>query len=164
MAHEIPHAQARFRISGECRDPQKLEGAHSESDLRTAFAGDDRLRYLGYVERVEDLYLSSDIIVMPSRWQEPLGLIGIEAGACRKPVVAMRSGGIPEVIVEGETGFLVEIGDVDALAQRTAHLIDDADLRQRMGTAARARVESVFTTDPVRRLEAIYESLAGNTA
>lgn len=161
MAHKICDPRARFLIAGECRDPRKFEGAYSEADLKDAFAGDDRLRYLGYLERVEDLYLTSDIIVMPSRWQEPLGLIGIEAGACGRPVVATRSGGIPEVVVEGETGYLVEIGDVEALAERTARLIGDASLRKRMGEAARRRVESGFTTAPVRVLESIYQRMVG---
>jgi glycosyltransferase involved in cell wall biosynthesis len=164
MAKRLSHPDVRFLIAGECRDPEKFEGSYSEASLQAAFAGDPRLRYLGYLSRVEDLYRSSDIIVVPSRWQEPLGLINLEAGACHKPVVATRSGGIPEIIIDGENGFLVEIGDVDALAERTARLIEDADLRQRMGAAARARVESVFTTEPVRKLESIYEKLCRKMA
>lgn len=161
MAHRIDRPNARFLIAGECRDPKKFAGAYSEADLERAFAGDERFRYLGYLEQIQDLYHTSDIIVMPSRWQEPLGLIGIEAGACGKPVVATRSGGIPEVVLEGETGLLVEIGDVEGLAQSVRVLIDDRDLRRKMGEAARARVEANFTTAPVHELEAIYEKLAG---
>ncbi|HEX7970913.1 MAG TPA: glycosyltransferase family 4 protein [Thiobacillus sp.] len=160
MAKRIPHPDARFLIAGECRDPDKFDGSYSEADLQAAFAGDPRLRYLGYVSRVEDLYRSSDIVVVPSRWQEPLGLINLEAGACRKPVVATRSGGIPEIIDDGENGFLVDIGDVDALVEKVALLIGDANLRLRMGEAARARVEDDFTTRPVRELEALYERMA----
>lgn len=160
MAKRIPHPNARFLIAGECRDPKKYDGAYSEASLQAAFAGDSRLRYLGYLSRVEDLYRSSDIVVVPSRWQEPLGLINLEAGACRKPVVATRSGGIPEIINDGENGFLVEIGDVDALAARVTELIDNSALRARMGEAARSRVEADFTTRPVRELEALYEKIA----
>lgn len=161
MAHRIDLPNARFLIAGECRDPKKFEGAYSEDDLVRAFAGDERFRYLGYLEQVEDLYRSSDIIVMPSRWQEPLGLIGIETGACGKPVVATRSGGIPEVVLDGETGLLVEIGDVEGLARGVRMLMDDRNRRERMGEAARRRVEEKFTTAPVRELEAVYEELAG---
>lgn len=160
MAKRIPHANARFLIAGECRDPEKFEGAYSEAGLAEAFGDDPRFRYLGYLDRVEDLYASSDIIVMPSRWQEPLGLITIEAGACRKPVVATRSGGIPEVIVDGETGLLAPIGDVDALAAHVTRLIDDPALRMRLGVAARQRVETHFTAAPVRALESVFASLA----
>jgi glycosyltransferase involved in cell wall biosynthesis len=160
MAKRLSHPDARFLIAGECRDPKKTADAYSESTLVEAFGGDPRLRYLGYLSRVEDLYRTSDIVVVPSRWQEPLGLINIEAGACRKPVVATRSGGIPEIITDGDNGYLVEIGDVEALCSKVATLIEDPALRQRMGEAARARVEADFTTRPVRELEALYEKLA----
>jgi glycosyltransferase involved in cell wall biosynthesis len=160
MAKRLPYANARFLIAGECRDPEKFEGSYSEASLTEAFGDDSRLRYLGYLDRVEDLYATSDIVVMPSRWEEPLGLITIEAGACRKPVVATRSGGIPEVVIEGETGLLVDIGDVDGLAAQVARLIDDPALRTRMGEAARARVETHFTVAPVRKLESIFQSLS----
>jgi glycosyltransferase involved in cell wall biosynthesis len=160
MAKRIPHPDARFLIAGECRDPNKHEGSYSESELHAALSGDLRLRYIGYLSRVEDLYRSSNIVVVPSRWQEPLGLINLEAGACRKPVVATRSGGIPEIITDGENGFLVEIGDVDALVEKVAMLIDDADLRERMGDAARTRIEANFTTRPVRELETLYVKFA----
>lgn len=156
MAKRLPHPQARFLIAGECRDPHKFEGSYSEASLKEAFGDDARLRYLGYLERVEDLYRASDIVVVPSRWQEPLGLINLEAGACRTPVVATRSGGIPEIVTDGENGFLVDIGDVAALADRAGRLIDDAGLRTRMGEAGRARVEAEFTTQPVRALEEVF--------
>lgn len=159
MAKRLPHPHARFLIAGECRDPEKFTGSYSEASLAAAFGGDTRLRYLGYLDRVEDLYRASDVVVVPSRWQEPLGLINLEAGACRTPVVATRSGGIPEIVVDGENGFLVDIGDVAALANRVQRLIDDGALRARMGEAGRARVEAEFTTKPVRELEKLLLSL-----
>lgn len=160
MARRLPHPNARFLIAGECRDPKKITDAYSEADLVEAFGGDTRLRYLGYLSRVEDLYRTSDIVVVPSRWQEPLGLINLEAGACRKPVVATRSGGIPEIIRDGDNGYLVNIGDMDALCGKVAALIEDPTLRQRVGDAARTRVEADFTTRPVRELEALYAKVA----
>lgn len=160
MAHRLPHKQARFLIAGECRDPDKFSGSYSPASLEAAFADDSRLRYLGYIERVEDLYLASDIVVVPSRWQEPLGLINLEAGACRTPVVATRSGGIPEVVRDGDTGYLVDIGDIDALADRVGRLIDDPVLRARLGEAARARVETDFSSLPVRTFETVLQQFA----
>ena len=160
MARKLPHANARFLIAGECRDPAIYTGAYSEASLTEAVGGDTRLRYLGYLSRVEDLYRVSDIVVVPSRWQEPLGLINLEAGACYTPVVATRSGGIPEIIRDGDNGYLVDIGDVDALCDKVSALIKDPALRRRMGASARARVEADFTTRPVRELEALYDKLA----
>jgi glycosyltransferase involved in cell wall biosynthesis len=155
MARKIPHPNARFLIAGECRDPQKFPGSYSEQDLAKLAQGDVRIRYIGYVKDVEDVYHTADIVVVPSRWQEPLGLINLEAGACRKPVVATRVGGIPEVVEDGVNGYLVEPGDVDALAARVAGLITDPALRIRMGEAGRSRVERDFTTRPVREFETL---------
>lgn len=87
-----------------------------------------------------------------------MGLINLEAGACRKPVVATRVGGIPEVVEDGVNGFLTEPGDIDALAEKVAALIADPNLRTRMGEAGRARVERDFTTRPVREFEALLLS------
>jgi len=161
MAKRIPNPNARFLIAGECRDPKVFEGAYTEADLTAAFQGDTRMRYLGYLKRVEDLYLSSDIIVVPSRWQEPLGLINLEAGACRKPVVATRVGGIPEVVEDGVNGYLVEPGNVEELAERVDKLIADQALRASMGQAGRNLVEQNFTARPVREFEALLLSYAG---
>lgn len=160
MAKHIPDQHARFLIAGECRDPAKFEGAYSEQDLAAAIGGDTRIRYVGYLSNIEDLYRASDIVVMPSRWQEPLGLINLEAGATRLPVVATRVGGIPEIIRDGENGYLVEPGDVAGMAECVARLVADAELRSRIGSRGRAVVESQFTDHPVRQLEALFERLA----
>jgi glycosyltransferase involved in cell wall biosynthesis len=155
MARKIPNPNVCFLIAGECRDPRKFPGSYSEQDLKDMAGGDARIRYIGYVKDVENVYHTADIVVVPSRWQEPLGLINLEAGACRKPVVATRVGGIPEVVEDGVNGYLVEAGDVDALAARVAALISDPALRTRMGEAGRARVERDFTTRPVREFETL---------
>lgn len=155
MAREIADPDARFLIAGECRDPRRFPGSYSAQDLADMAGGDSRIRYIGYVEAVENVYHTADIVVVPSRWQEPLGLINLEAGACRKPVVATRVGGIPEVVEDGVNGYLVEPGDVDALRTRVARLMADPALRARMGEAGRARVEAAFTTRPVRAFEAL---------
>jgi glycosyltransferase involved in cell wall biosynthesis len=125
-------------------------------------AGDTRIRYIGYRKDVENVYHTADIVVVPSRWQEPLGLINLEAGACRKPVVATRVGGIPEVIEDGMNGYLVESGDVETLAARVTALIADPALRQKMGEEGRATVEQNFTTHPVREFEKLLLSYAAS--
>jgi glycosyltransferase involved in cell wall biosynthesis len=155
MARLISDPDARFLIAGECRDPKIFPGSYSEQDLNVLAGGDARIRYVGYVAQVENVYHTADIVVVPSRWQEPLGLINLEAGACRKPVVATRVGGIPEVVKDGMNGFLVEPGDVEALAERVGQLIADPALRVRMGEAGRVNVEQNFTTRPVREFETL---------
>lgn len=166
MAHRVGNPKASFLIAGKCRDPQKFPGSYSPQDLADMIGDDRRIRFLDYISAPENVYRTSDIIVMPSRWNEPLGLINLEAGACRRPVVATRVGGIPEAIEDGVTGYLVEPGDVEALAQRVSHLIDDPEQRRRMGEAGRRRVEREFTSKTVVEFEDLllrYISEAGRS-
>ncbi len=160
MAHRISDPDARFLIAGECRDPEKFPGSYSEHDLNSLAGGDTRIRYIGYIDQVENVYHTADIVVVPSRWQEPLGLINLEAGVCRKPVVATRAGGIPEVVDDGVNGFLVEPGDVEGLAERVAQLIADSALRACLGEAGRTRVKQNFTSKPVREFESLLLNIS----
>lgn len=159
LAHAISTSSTRFLIVGECRDPARFPGSYTEERLRSEIGGDTRIRYVGYRADVENIYRASDIVVMPSRGGEPFGLITIEAGASRRPVVATRDGGVPEVIQHGENGFLADPEDIAALVHHTKLLIDDRELRKRMGERARQIVEERFTELPVRSLERAYESL-----
>jgi glycosyltransferase involved in cell wall biosynthesis len=159
MARAIPDPTVRFLIVGECRDPKLYPGSYTEARLRAEIGGDPRIRYLGYRADIENVFRSSDLLVMPSRWGEPFGLINIEAGAAGKPMIATRDGGIPEIILHGENGFLVDVDDLEELTACTRRLIGDRALREAMGRKARARVETEFTTRPVRRLEQLYDEL-----
>lgn len=162
MAKSISDHHTQFIIAGECRNPQKFQGSYSEQDLIDMIGKDERIRYVGYIKDVENVYHTADIIVAPSRWQEPLGLINLEAGACSKPVVATRVGGIPEVIQDGVNGYLVEPGDIQGLITRVSQLINDASKRQRMGDAGRRLVEEKFTNLPIREFENILLHYAKN--
>jgi glycosyltransferase involved in cell wall biosynthesis len=159
LAHAIPGPSIKFLIVGECRDPAKFPGAYTEERLRSEMGGDSRIRYVGYRADVENVYRASDVVVMPSRGGEPFGLITIEAGASRIPVVATRDGGVPEVIQHGENGFLVDREDLAGLVDHTMLLIGDQTLRKRMGQRARQIVEQRFTEQPVRDLERAYDRL-----
>ena len=105
----------------------------------------DRVRIHGEVgeEALRGLYRACDIFVAPSRF-ESFGLILLEAMMFAQPVVCSRAGGMPEVVVEGETALLAEPGDPAALAACLARLIEDPALRQRLGTAGRRRYEARF--------------------
>jgi glycosyltransferase involved in cell wall biosynthesis len=86
----------------------------------------------------------------------PLSLM--EAGACGLPVVATRHGGIPGLVVEGETGFLVESGDIEGMARQMLHLATEPDLAELMGMAARIRIESAYDeVGYLERLSAIFQ-------
>ena len=163
LAHAIPGPSIKFLIVGECRDPDKFPGSYTEERLRSEMGDDSRIRYVGYRADVENVYLASDVVVMPSRGGEPFGLVTIEAGASRKPVVATRDGGVPEVIEHGENGFLVDRDDLAGLVHHTMLLIGDQELRQRMGQRGRQIVEDRFTEKPVRELERAYDRLLSST-
>ena len=105
------------------------------------------------------LYDRCRAVVCPSVWNEPFGLVGLEAMAAAKPVVAFSVGGIPEWLSDGETGFLVPRKDTHALARAIERLIDDADLARRLGAAGRARCERDFSVElHMRSLERILEA------
>ncbi len=102
--------------------------------------------YLGYQEDIARWYAAVDAVVLPSE-NEGTPVSVIEALAAGRPVVATRVGGVPDVVTDGKDGFLVEVGDVAALADRLARLAADADLRESMGAAGRARVLSRYAVD-----------------
>ncbi len=156
MARGLQGEQLCFLIAGECRSPTRVPGAYDVDRLQREIGGDSRIRYLGYRRDVENVFRTTDILVVPSCWGEPFGLINIEAGAVGIPVVATRDGGIPEIVRDGENGLLVEVGDDQALAAAVRRLVDSPGLRREMGRRARQLVERHYTTAPVRELERLY--------
>lgn len=85
----------------------------------------------------EGVYAAADVVCLMSRWEELFGLVIAEAMASGKPVIGTRVGGIPESIIDGETGFLVDRGDEVAMAEKILCLLDDPALRGNMGKKAR---------------------------
>jgi starch synthase len=121
----------------------------------------------GILPRQEVIHLltGAGTFVCPSIY-EPFGLVNLEAMACETAVVASRVGGIPEIVVEGETGFLVDYreGEREAfakgLADRIGRLLDDPALAERMGKAGRRRVLELFTWPVIAdRTVQLYRSL-----
>lgn len=119
-----------------------------------------RVHFLGYHDPITDVYASCDIIALASR-ADAFGLVLAEAGYSRLPVVATRVGGIPEVIVDGETGLLVPPDDVSALAHALGYLADSEALRLQLGHAARIRAETKFSVERMAaEFSETYELLA----
>jgi glycosyltransferase involved in cell wall biosynthesis len=104
-----------------------------------------RVEFKGDFPRAAELYPEASLVVLPSLWAEPFGLVGPEAMAHGIPVVASRVGGVPEWLTDGETGFLVEPKDVDALAARINTLLGDPSLAERLGRNAREEAARRFT-------------------
>ncbi len=96
-------------------------------------------------------YQEADVAVVPSIWEEPFGLVAVEAMASGLPVVASQVGGLQRIVRDGETGILVPPADSRALAHALRRLIADPAERQRMGTAGRALAEEEYGWDRVVR-------------
>ncbi|WKV10064.1 glycogen synthase [Thermoanaerobacterium sp. CMT5567-10] len=101
-------------------------------------------------EEIIELYSNAEVFVCPSVY-EPFGIINLEAMACNTPVVASATGGIKEVVVDGETGFLVEPGNPEDLAEHIKKLLDDRGLAATFGANGRKRVEEMFSWESIAK-------------
>jgi glycosyltransferase involved in cell wall biosynthesis len=131
----------------------------AEGRLRTLEHQHDvanRVVHHGFVCDRAKIYEQIDVCVVPSRFAEPFGLVALEAGMCGLPVVASRVGGLPEIVKDGETGFLVESSNPRQLCEGLRKLLDDGKLRQRMGEAARRFTVTHFN---VARFTKRFDSL-----
>ena len=99
------------------------------------------------------------LAVAPSVWAEPFGLVVLEAMAAGRPVIASRTGGIADIVMDDENGLLVPPGDVACLRDGLLRLLASPELRQRLGAAARRRAQNFSASAVVPRLEQIYRSL-----
>lgn len=104
--------------------------------------------FVGKQGQINDYLGISDVLLLPSE-QESFGLVALEAMACEVPVVASRVGGIPEVVTDGETGFLSEIGNVEKMSEDAARILSNDDLRREMGGKARQSAISRYSTELV---------------
>lgn len=110
---------------------------------------DDRVRWLGLRRNVEPYMQAADCLVCPSLWAEAAGLVNIEALATGLPVVASAVGGIPEIVRDGVTGYLVPPGDPGRLADRLLDLLTDPTGLREMACAARAEALGRFAADAI---------------
>ena len=138
------HKDAKALIMGRARTEH--QGFLTELKTRVADAGlKDRILFRDEVpiELLSRHFQALDLYVAPQRW-EGFGLTPLEAMACGAPVVATRVGAFEELIVDGETGYLVEIEDSDAMAEHVSHLLDAPEHRAQMSVAARDRAAGTF--------------------
>ena len=144
------------------RAVDKDQGFLKELKAKVAAAGlSARILFLPEVtvDRMPDWYRALDLYVAPQRW-EGFGLTPLEAMACGVPVVATRVGAFDELVVDGETGTLVPVGDAKALAAATTALIDNSGLLASYSAAARSHVECNFQIEnEARALVSIYHDM-----
>jgi phosphatidylinositol alpha-1,6-mannosyltransferase len=143
------YPELRYAVVGSGEELEALE-----AEARQLGVG-DRVRFLTEVpdRDLPALYNVAEVYLGVSRLMEQrvegFGISIAEASACGIPVVAGRSGGIPEAVRDGETGFLVEAERADAVAEAVGRLLDDRELRGRLGAAGRHAVETYYNWDRV---------------
>jgi glycosyltransferase involved in cell wall biosynthesis len=136
-------------------DFDAIKALIDELDLR------ENVIFAGYRRDVPRIMAACDIYTMPS-FEEPFGMVYLEAMALAKPVVSLDNGGTPEVVLHGETGLLSPAGDIEALAANIRTLLEDPELRSKMGERGRARVETAFNAARLARdVERVYQSALG---
>lgn len=151
----LPEATLVLMGQGEAAYLRHLKSVASELGV------EDRLTITHAARRqLREHYLEADAVVFPSEWNEPFGIVPLEAMACARPVVATGVGGSADFLEDGVNCLVFGAGDPDALADRIARLAEDQALRERLVSAG-SRTASEWTTDRLaERLEEIHVAAA----
>lgn len=122
----------------------------------------DRVHFLGWVNDLADLYSALDLVVLTSK-NEGMGAVLVEASAAGKPVIGTRVGGVPDVVQDEETGFLVPVGDAESIADKVLTLLSDIELAQTLGAQGREFVRERFAAARlVDDIAGLYSELLAN--
>ncbi len=146
------------KIVGQGNDKLFLEELACELKLN------EKVEFVGWTANVSEIYDQADIVVVPSRWQEPFGLVGLEAFAHKKPVVAFANGGIPQWLKHKVNGLLVRPGDYAKFAIALKTLLNDKELRLKYGKAGYQMVERDYNFEKYSNslLEPLAELIGKN--
>lgn len=167
MARRVLQAEPRacFAIAGENVFGGRVDETYKRRIVDTVAADPrlrDAVRFLGWIKASEELMAASDVVVCSSLF-ESFGMVPVEAMACEVPVVSTNVGGPAETIVDGETGFLVEPGCPEALAERVLRLLANPDESRAFGRAGRSRVIARLSVERyAEAMTAVFSSVAAN--
>ncbi|WP_046215039.1 N-acetyl-alpha-D-glucosaminyl L-malate synthase BshA [Paenibacillus wulumuqiensis] len=149
---EIP---SRLLFVGEGPDLPKIQWQIQELGLT------DRVHFLGKQDDIPQVISLADILMLPSE-KESFGLVALEAMACGVPTIGSQAGGIPELVVHGETGYLAQIGDTEAMAGYALQLLRDPLLMQRVREQCIQRAQTEFSNEAMlNKYEQIYYRVLG---
>lgn len=151
---QFPHL--RVTVVGDGTERSELER------LAALLLPTGAVSFLGWVEpeRMPSVINHATLVMVPSLWDEPFGLIALQAAQMARPVVATRVGGLAEIIVDGRTGYLVDRGDDAMMAAAAARLLEDSDRAKQFGLDARVRAAERFGLSAcLESYENIYSEL-----
>jgi glycosyltransferase involved in cell wall biosynthesis len=150
--------EGQLLVAGQGEESGKLQRYVNENGI-------DNVKFMGFMERgkLNELIRSSRFVVLPSEWYENSPSTVYESFALGKPVIGSRIGGIPELIEDGINGFLFEPKNVDELAEKIKYLYRHPLLAEKMGIAAREKVEEKYSEEEYyKKLLGLYDSLIKN--
>jgi N-acetyl-alpha-D-glucosaminyl L-malate synthase BshA len=149
---EIP---SRLLMLGDGPDRGKVEQYCREHHICGS------ITFIGSLPLVEEVLVGADLFLLPSE-SESFGLSALEAMSCQVPVITSDTGGLPEVVDDGVTGFLRPVGDVEGMAAAALRLLGDENLRRRFGEEARRQAVARFGQDAVvGRYRSLYQKVTG---
>jgi N-acetyl-alpha-D-glucosaminyl L-malate synthase BshA len=148
---------SRLVMIGDGPDRSRAEAFCREHHLR------ESVFFLGNVPNLEEIVGASDLFLLPSE-AESFGMAALEAMASEVPVIATRAGGLPEVVADGECGYLLPVGDVDAMAARAIEILSDPQLQQRLGHNGRLIAERKFNVAQIVPMYRNFYERAMNSA
>jgi len=150
-----PSMAIKLLLVGDGPERHRMEGLCRELDIV------DDVRFLGKLEVVEEILSVADLFIMPSE-KESFGLAALEAMACEVPVLSSDTGGLPELQIQGVTGYMVPVGDIEGAVAAARHILDDANL-PRFKAAALARAHEFDISAILPKYEAAYEKALQST-
>lgn len=154
IVEQIPNAKG-FIVGGPSDGDEKYY--HEMMQLSMDLGLEKNIVFTGYRSDVPALMKLMDVVVHASNRPEPFGMVVIEGMAMGKPVIATRAGGPLDIVADEETGYLVAIGDAEALAVKVIALLKNPELRMKMGQRGRERVEEMFNSKMyAEKMQSIY--------
>jgi L-malate glycosyltransferase len=148
---------AKLLLVGDGPERQNIEMLCRELNLC------DNIIFLGKQDPVEEILSVCDLFLMPSE-TESFGLAALEAMACEVPVISSNAGGIPELNVDGVTGFLCNVGDVDAMAEKALYILSDETRLKQFKSNAKKRALEFHIDNIVPQYEKVYEQVTRKEA
>jgi len=153
IVEKIP---AKLLLAGDGPERSEVEQLVRELNLK------DSVRFLGKLDAVEEILSVSDLFLLPSE-TESFGLAALEAMACKLPVISSNAGGIPELNINGVTGFLNEVGDIDGMAANAIYILENQERLDAFKARALAHAKTFDIALIMPQYEAFYQEIINSS-